>query len=69
MVSQRGEIKYQLTGEQNSSMDQIGLQSVDEAAINSLANERESRNRLDLINEENTVERILREAELEAHGK
>ena len=49
-------------------MDQIGLQSVDEA-INSLANERESRNRLDLINEENTVERILREAELEAHGK
>ena len=49
-------------------MDQIGLQSIDEA-INSLANERESRNRLELINEENTVDRSLREADLEAHGK
>ena len=68
MVSQRGEIKYQLTGEHNSSMDQVGLQSVDEA-INSLANERESRNHLDIINEENTIERMLRDAELDAHGK
>ena len=49
-------------------MDQIGLQSIDEV-VNSLPNERESRNRISLINEENTVERILREAELEAHGK
>lgn len=49
-------------------MDQIGLQSIDEV-VNSLTNERESRNRISLINEENTVERILREAELEAHGK
>ena len=59
-------MKYQLTGEH--SMDQIGLHSMDEV-IRSLTNELESRNRIDLINQENTVERILREAELEAHGK
>ena len=49
-------------------MEQIALQSMDDV-INSLTNDRESRNRIDLINQENTVDRILREAELEAHGK
>ena len=49
-------------------MDQIDLHSMDEI-IRSVTNELESRNRIDLINQENTVERILREAELEAHGK